>query len=74
MSPERETLSASHLHELTGKTQYSAQRRWLDSRGWVHAVDGKGQPVVDRRYYNMRMGLSSDTAAPIELDFKPLYG
>lgn len=72
--PPRDTLSASHLRELTGKTQYTAQRRWLVKHEWVHEVDGKGQPVVDRRYYDMRMGLSTEDAAPIELDFTPLYG
>ena len=69
---EQETLTQEHLRQLTGKTQAAAQIRWLVKHGWAHQVNDKG-PVVDRRYYDMRMGLASEADRPIEPNFAALY-
>ncbi len=39
-------LSLSHIEHLTGFSRYSAQRRWLASRGYRFEVNALGQPVV----------------------------
>lgn len=69
---ERDTLTQEHLQQLTGKTQHAAQIRWLLKNGWVHQVNSKG-PVVDRRYYDMRMGLATEAERSIEPNFAALY-
>jgi hypothetical protein len=67
-------LPMDMIERMTGKVQYAAQRRWLMAHNWVFETDSVGRPVVDRGYYNMRMGLGPSGPAPVELDFSALYG
>lgn len=67
-------LPVETIERLTGKTQPAAQRRWLIKHGWVFETDGRGHPIVDRGYYNSRMGMGNSSPAPVELDFSRLYG
>jgi hypothetical protein len=67
-------LPIDMIERLTGRVQYAAQRRWLMKHGWVFETDGLGRPIVDRGYYNMRMGVTTSVEPVIELDFTPLYG
>lgn len=48
-------LTADELAELTGLSRHSAQIRWLNDRGWAHAVNGDGRPVVSRQEAEDRM-------------------
>ena len=69
----RLTLTPSQLDELTGLVMPSAQIRWLKKNGWVHSINRQGHPVVDRRYYDMRMGMSESVITSVEPNFEALY-
>lgn len=69
----RLTLSPESVCELTGLVQSAAQIRWLDKYGWKYAADQRGRPVIDRRYYDMRMGMAESVTTEAEPNFGALY-
>jgi hypothetical protein len=49
-------LTRTDLESLTGYVRPSAQRRWLDARGWVYEIGADGRPKVLRSYVEQMMG------------------
>lgn len=56
-------LTDAELHELTGYSMASAQKRWLKTHGWEFVETAFGRPRILRAFVEARMGL--ETAKPI---------
>lgn len=48
-------LTREELYALTGRTQPSAQARWLTHAGWKFARDSDGYPIVARQEFQRNM-------------------
>lgn len=49
-------LTSEELQQLTGYSRPAAQRRWIESHGYLHEIDAKGRPVVLRDHLSSRLG------------------
>ena len=62
-------LSKSELEELTGYSRFSAQIRWLKSRGYRYERNAAGRPIVSVLEYKQHAVSGQKTARNDSPDF-----
>lgn len=58
-----EFLDGEELATMIGRKSKTAQRAWLDSRGWRYEINAAGRPVVGRVYARLKLAGVKPNAA-----------
>lgn len=51
-----EILTEEEVANLTGLKSRARQIKWLQDRGWKHALAAGGRPIVGREYLRYKLG------------------